>query len=93
MAMSLVGSTHLFIDSTVSHTPQCVLCFGEDTHPTCRARDGWLRRRLENCYILSLLLQRWPPTTLSLDDLAVALWFFFGIFDAIRGDLVSQLLV
>ena len=34
-----------------------------------------------------------PPTVLSPDDLAAVLRFFFDIFDVIRRDLVSQLLV
>ena len=95
MTMSLVGSTHLFIDSTVKHTSQCILSFGEETRPRCRARGGYMRRMLRkplNHTLVAAKITVDPPTVLSPDDLAAVLRFFFGIFDVIRRDLVSQLL-
>ena len=96
MTMSLVGLTHLFIDSTAKHTPHCILSFGEATRPRCRVRGGCLRRTLRkplNHILVAAKMTVDPPTVLSLDDLAAVLRFFFGIFDVIRRGSVLQLLV
>ena len=95
MRMSLVGLTHLVIDWTVKHTSQCILSFGEEFRPRCRIRGGYMRRMLRkplNHILVAATITVDPPTVLSPDDLAAVLRFFFGIFDVIRRDLVSQLL-